>query len=268
MFQRILVPIDGSRNSIQAALHSFAFVKAFESRVTLLYIISPEMKESAEKAGTGSPMVMATEILDIAKRVLLRKKIPTKELILEGPPAPRICAAAVTERCDLIIMGSRGISNIPDFMMGSVSSKVSQFARSSVLVVRNPVPLKGILVAYDGSRLSQKALEVAGELAIRFKAVINLVTVAHEGEENEGLRLIKGANIIEWHLKMVNAGIDVRMDLRTGHAAETVVKMAADQRMNLVVIGGTGHTGNEEMGLGSVCDQVLRHCECSVLAVK
>jgi len=268
MFQRILVPIDGSRNSLQAALYSFAFVKAFESQVTLLYIISPDMKDAADKAGTGNPRVMANEILDIAKRALLRKRIPTKDLVLEGPPAPRICAAAVSERCDLIIMGSRGISNIPDFMMGSVSSKVSQFARSSVLVVRNPVPLKGILVAFDGSRLSQKALDVAGELAIRFKAVINLVTVSHEGEENEGLRLIKGANILEWHLRMVKAGLDVRMDLRTGHAAETVVKMAAEQNMNLVVIGGTGHSGIEEMGLGSVCDQVLRHSGCSVLAVK
>lgn len=267
MFQRILVAIDGSRNSLEAALYSFPFVKAFESQVSLLYIISPEMKAAAEKAGTGSPMVMAGEIVDLAKRALLRKKIPTKDLILEGPPAPKICAAAVTEKCDLIIMGSRGTSDVKDFLMGSVSTKVSQYARSSVLVVRNAEPLKTILVAYDGSRLSQKALEVAGELAVRFKTAINLVTVFREGNEQDGLRLIKGANIIEWHLKMVNAGVDVRLDLRTGHAAETVVKMAKDQKINLVVMGGVGF-GNGDMGLGSVCDQVLRHCDCPVLAVK
>jgi len=268
MFQRILVPIDGSRNSLEAVLYTLPFVKAFNSQVILLYVISQDIKAAAEKSNTGNPRAMADEIMDIAKRALFRKRVITKDVILEGPPAPRICAAMMSEKCDLVIMGSRGISNVPDFLMGSVSSKVSQFARGSVLVVRNPTPLRSFLIAYDGSRISQRALEQAGEMAIKFKTKVHLVTVAREGDESSGLELIRGAKILEWHLKMVNAGLDVKMDLRTGHPAETVVKLAAGEKTDLVVLGGTGSGGSEDMGLGSVSDQVLRHCPCSVLAVK
>jgi nucleotide-binding universal stress UspA family protein len=265
MFDRILVPVNGSRPSVEAVLYSEIFAKALGSQLYLLYVISPEMIARSEKDGTN-PGEMAAEVLGIAEKALRRKGLAVKSLVLEGPVAQRICLAAVSEKCDLVIMGGRSVLDIPDFLEDSVSEKVSHFARTSVLVVRNLLPLRSILIAYDGSRSSVRALEIAGELAARLKAKIRLVEIGRE-DLVPPTETRSGAKILEWHLEMAIRGIDVEMDLRMGHPADKVVRLAQERGVSLVVMGGTGG-GSEQEGPGSVSDLVLKRCQSAVLLVR
>ena len=265
MFEKILVPVDGSRPSVEAVLYSEAFAKGFGSQLNLLYVISPEMILRSEKDGTN-PGEMAAEVLGIAERALRRKGLSVNSLMLEGPVAQRICVAAVSEKCDLVIMGGRSVLDIPEFLEDSISGKVSHFARTSVLVVRNLVPLRSILIAYDGSRSSVRALEIAGEIAARLNAKVRLVEISREDLAPPS-ESPSGAKILEWHLEMARKGIDVEMDLRLGHPADKVVRLAQERGVSLVVMGGTGG-GSEQEGLGSVSDQVLRRCQTAVLLVR
>ena len=265
MFERVLVPVDGSRPSVEAVLYAENFAKAFGSQPILLYVISPEMIERQEKQG-ANPGEMAAEVLDIAERALRRKGIAARSMVLEGPVASRICAAVLSEKCDLVIMGGRSILDIPDFLQDSVSEKVSHYARSPVLVVRNLLPLRTILVAYDGSRSSQRALEIAGEMALRFKVRLRLVETGNEGLVPPS-ESPSGAKILEWHLDMSAKGLEVDMDLRMGHPAEKVIRLAQERAISLVVIGGTGGEAGRE-GPGSVTDQILKRCPSAVMVVR
>jgi nucleotide-binding universal stress UspA family protein len=265
MFERVLVPVDGSGHSVEAVLYAENFCKSFGSEPILLYVISPEMIERQEKAGTN-PGEMAAEILDIAERALRRKGITARSMMLEGPVAGRICSAVLTEKCDLVVMGARSVLDIPDFLQDSVSEKVSLYARCPVVVVRNLLPLRSILVAYDGSRSSHRALDVAGEMALRFKAKLRLVETGTEGLVPPS-QSPSGAKILEWHLDMSAKGLDVDMDLRTGHPAEKVIRLAQERSVGLVVIGGSGGAAVRE-GPGSVTDQILKHCPSAVMVVK
>ena len=56
-------------------------------------------------------------------------------LILEGDPAERIIETARVMKSDLIVMGSRGLSNILGLTLGSVSTKVLHSAKCMVLIV-------------------------------------------------------------------------------------------------------------------------------------
>ena len=59
------------------------------------------------------------------------------EYILEvGHPSERILSVAKKTSCDAIVIGSRGLSGIAEFLLGSVSSKVSQYATIPVLIVK------------------------------------------------------------------------------------------------------------------------------------
>jgi len=265
MFERVLVPVDGSRPSVEAVLYSEHFSKAFGSEPVLLYVLSPEMIAHQEKQDIN-PGEMAAEVLDIAERALRRKGIPARSMVLEGPVAPRICSAVLSEKCDLVIMGGRSVLDIPDFLQDSVSEKVSHYARSPVLVVRNLLPLRSILVAYDGSRSSHRALDVAGEMAVRFKSKLRLVETANEGLVPPS-ESPSGAKILEWHLDMSARGVEVDMDLRMGHPAEKVVRLAQERAVSLVVTGGLGGEAGRE-GPGSVTDQILKRCPSAVMVVK
>ena len=265
MFERVLVPVDGSRPSVEAVLYSEYFVRAFGSQLVLLYVISPEMIERQEKEDTN-PGETAAEVLDIVEKGLRRKGINATPLVLEGPVASRICATVLSEKCDLVIMGGRSVLDIPDFLVDSVSEKVSHYARCPVVVVRNLLPLKTILVAYDGSRSSQRALDVAGEIALKARARLRLVEIKNEGLVPPS-ESPTGVKILEWHLEMAQKGLNVDMDLRLGKPAEKVIRLAQERAIGLVVIGGSGGEAERE-GPGSVTDQVLKSCPSAVMVVK
>ena len=64
------------------------------------------------------------------------ENIPFEDRIMEEPAATRITEIAEIEKCDLIVMGSRGLSNLTSLIVGSVTHRVLQTAPCAVLVVR------------------------------------------------------------------------------------------------------------------------------------
>jgi nucleotide-binding universal stress UspA family protein len=69
-------------------------------------------------------------------------------------------------------------------------------------------------------------------------------------------------------IRPVNPAIPVQHVLLTGNPAEEIIRYAADQRIDLIVMGTHGRTGLERLLMGSVAEKVLRGALCSVLIVK
>ncbi|MGI9569348.1 MAG: universal stress protein, partial [Desulfobulbia bacterium] len=63
-------------------------------------------------------------------------EIPVESRIMEEPAAAVISEIARIEQCDLIVLGSRGLTNLASLIVGSVTNRVLQTAPCSVLVVR------------------------------------------------------------------------------------------------------------------------------------
>lgn len=55
---------------------------------------------------------------------------------MDGNPAKLILSKAKKEKCDAIVMGSRGLSGIAEFFLGSVSTKVAQYSSIPVFIVK------------------------------------------------------------------------------------------------------------------------------------
>lgn len=144
-FKKILVPIDGSEHSLLAAEYGASLGKACGSEVILLHVIPDPGKYflfPQEKGRENSEQLIrkhrkrAKTIIDNIQNQMSAYNVAPKTIILTGDPAFEICRIAELSDIDLIILGSRGLSDIKEYFLGSVSMRVVRRARRPVLVVR------------------------------------------------------------------------------------------------------------------------------------
>lgn len=135
-----------------------------------------------------------------------------------------------------------------------------------------------ILVAIDGSRPSEHALEKALELAALTGARIVALAVegplpayaATIGEVEEVMREKEAffSTLAERARGLAaEAGVELEVELRAGHAAELIVQVARERRADLVVLGHRGHFLRDHL-LGSTADRVSEHADCPVMIVR
>ena len=137
---KYLVPIDGSKQSMAAVEYAAKLAEKFEgSTITLAYVIMYEpyfmdSPELIEKNGQAK----ASVVLDEAEKMLASYSgIGVRKVIEHGSSAAdKIAELAETGKHDAIVMGSQGLSNLKRFLMGSVSTRVSQYAPCTVVLVR------------------------------------------------------------------------------------------------------------------------------------
>lgn len=145
MFKKILVPVDGSEGSWRALASAVEIGKRFESKLLVVNVIQPynnaallavPLDHATINQGNSELEKVGDKVLEMAEERLA--EYPNKvEYSLEiGHPSERIIALAKKSQCDAIVLGSRGLSGIAEFFLGSVSSKVSQYSSVPVLIVK------------------------------------------------------------------------------------------------------------------------------------
>jgi len=145
MFQKILLPTDGSRSSLEAAriagdvaarhggvVHSllaveYRYIQGDDIPADLTAAIRERIGARAAKA-----------LAETVAAVRGAGGMVTEGWVVEGPPADVILAAAEEGEFDLIVMGSRGVSleQGHDRLVGSVAERVLHRTPCPVLVVR------------------------------------------------------------------------------------------------------------------------------------
>lgn len=149
MFNKILVPIDGSNASFKAAELARDFLKNnCAKKVTLIHVAQyPQDTLQLENFYTqlalpGLREELIEKIEESSQNILKQasakfdSSMNVDTLILYGPPAEIICDTAVSEHYDLIIIGNRGLNKLQRFLMGSISNRVSTLAKCPVLIVK------------------------------------------------------------------------------------------------------------------------------------
>src|SRR5262249_58431879 len=94
--------------------------------------------------------------------------VPHVAILKWGNVTETILQTAIEEQCDLIVLGSRGLSGFKRLMLGSISNAVTAKAQCPVLVIKQPPPAAlswhRVLVATAGSPRSDAALDPALEV--------------------------------------------------------------------------------------------------------
>lgn len=140
----ILLPVDGSAHSLRSARKLVQAARWFREplRVRLLHVHLPvpEVHGLHRIVSRGALQRFYKEEGEAAlkgcKKLLDRAKIPYDEEIDVGPIAETIANRAKQAGCDMIYMGTRGMTAIESMLLGSVATKVLHLSTVPVVLVR------------------------------------------------------------------------------------------------------------------------------------
>ena len=142
-FKNILVPMDGSEQSIRALDLALRLAKSQGARLTTLYVIHSSTVVYPSDQATTARILETKEhdygraVLEIAKKKADEIGIEIHTEMVRGYAVPhRIAEYAKDGGYDLIAMGTRGRSGIKRVLLGSVAFGVVSYSDCNVLVVR------------------------------------------------------------------------------------------------------------------------------------
>lgn len=191
MYDRILVPTDGSTHATRAAGHGYWLADVFDATVDVVNVFDVEQAAGSFRAGGVSEAYF--EAQDEKRRETVREtaalaadegRVHTD--LLEGHPAERICQYAREQGDDLIVMGARGNTGLKQHLIGNVTERVLRNAPVPVLTTEasdgdgSVDGYSDVLAPTDGSDAAAVALDHAIEVAAATGARLHGVAVVED----------------------------------------------------------------------------------------
>lgn len=137
--RRVLIPIDGSENSLRALRHVAQGVSADGRAVHLDVVhVQPQFPVSTwvtRRMIEDHRAAQSDAALAPARRLLERHKLKANFHMRVGEPARVIVELARRRRSNEIVIGSRGLGALKGLLLGSVTTKVIHMAATPVTVV-------------------------------------------------------------------------------------------------------------------------------------
>ena len=141
MLSKILVPVDGSENSLRALDHAIYLAKKTGANTTAMNVIEnpPTVYVASQKLLNDLLAKFREEsanILDKCKQIAEKSDVKIETVIGEGDAASNIIGYAQKEDFDTIIIGRRGLGRFKEMVLGSISSNVLHHSKSTVMIVK------------------------------------------------------------------------------------------------------------------------------------
>jgi nucleotide-binding universal stress UspA family protein len=296
MFERILVPLDGSLLSETSLPYAAAIGRVFSSKLVLLHVI--ERGASATVHGDRhltKERDAASYLAETARR-LAGQGIDV-EVHVHGEAVESVTASLVEHSGELgsglVVMCAHGKADLGRILRGSIAQRLLGRARVPVLLLRPeragdgpPGALGRVLTAVDGKPEHEQGLRVAAELAARLGASLHLLMAVPTkgsltGEVGAAGKLLPAATrelldamesaAAEYLAELVKGiagrGIAVSSEICRGDPAACIAAAAPEGADGLIVLGTHGRAGTAAFWAGSVAPRIARLTRCPLLLV-
>ncbi|SDG34211.1 universal stress protein [Halorientalis regularis] len=147
MYNRILLPTDGSAEMEPVVDHAAALAERDDALIHALYVVDAASFSSLpmETSWEGISELLyeeGTAALNEVERTV-DDRAPVERIVVEGKPSSTIVEHAVDDDCDLIVMGTHGRGGIDRLLLGSVAERVVRRSSVPVMTVRVEEPAVG-----------------------------------------------------------------------------------------------------------------------------
>lgn len=289
---KILLAVDDSLQAAEAA-HALQHLARAEQVVVLHavelpwpnYPILPEspmigVKTASElREAADAHMRQEGQRLLTKVRTMLPQDCGTVSTLIEtGSPADVILNIAATEHADLIVMGARGRTPVPETAMGSVSHRVVLHASCATLVVGTPFPsLRRVLLPVQGPYDREAAMRFLSRKPFRDGVEITILTVLPAARsiwdevppdvETLQVKAVEHARqfVNEAALQVSALGYPAAGVMRLGFAADEIVRESEESAADLLLIGCRAKREQTRFLMGSIAYTVLHRANRPVL---
>jgi nucleotide-binding universal stress UspA family protein len=275
MLKKILLALDGSENAERALWWVVQYAGREKSQVVLFRAVDttylePEFIPSELKSAENYLQRMETEINYAG--------IPTKMVVRQGKPAQAIVKTAMDERCDLILMTTRGGSAVKRWAIGGVTEQVMRMSPIPVLPVQSRTRsakndhVRRLIIPVDGSTLAERVVPWATDFARLLKARIVFLHVYPSGpvgmsnRAEETFDALRKRMVRLCQLLKRERGVKAAFKVRTGDAAERILGFADMNDMIVTTTHGEG--GFKRWVFGSVAEKLIHEARIPVLVYK
>ena len=290
VFERILCPIDLTRESDESLRYGIALAKAYGAKLLVINCVDSYVVSGAREREH------IRQLLNIAVRKHLRLPVSADltwdTVLVEGEAKIAIAQLAAERRIDLIVMRSRRRRPYAAALMGSTAESICRTAPCPVLITHpseqnwagvttNEIGLQRVLVAYDFSSDSELALSYGLSLAQEYQAEVHMLhilparTVKPAAPEIAFLPSWADNGFREAACRLhssvppeTRVWCDVKQAVREGHPYREVLSYADEQNMDLICMGASGTGFGMRALFGSNADRVLRQAPCPVLIAR
>lgn len=291
-FSSVLVPLDGSSFGESVLPHVRTVARPGASEVRLLSVLDPDLAGGTEAGGAETRLqaVEAETYLEGVAERLRDAGFDVEVEVLTGRPGEEIVRAADRTDADLVALAARPRRSEAHLVSRGVARAVMAAGVASLLVARGnggPARLpavwrearyRRVLVPEDGSPPSDRALELAAEVARYGKAEVVSVRVEPGGRSEEGGGVGSGAGgragapAESWRVCLDRAehrpagasGAAERRSARCAGIPQAVEEVAAEVEPDLVVFAAHGE-GGAEGTYGHCARWLLLHADAPIL---
>jgi nucleotide-binding universal stress UspA family protein len=303
-FSKILVATDFSKPAEWALRQANWLAERCGAQLTLAHVLTDIRGAMSDMPASGRWELVAGDI-DRFERELRRRSderlarltakycdagVQLRHETLIGSPYVEIIHAVQKEGHDLVIVGTRGLSGLKRFLVGSTAERLVRQCPSPVWVVKGAGhSLRAIVVAVDFSEVSRGSLELGGALAAATGARLHVVHATFIPAEaasgampsgggwttkkkllqyRQGLKQEAELRLSEFVKMHVLDGQPVRERVEHGEPWKVIGTAVRRIGADLIVMGTVAHSGIPGLFIGSTAEKVLRSCDCSILTVK
>jgi nucleotide-binding universal stress UspA family protein len=299
MYKKILLPLDGSTLAEQAIEPAMVLAEQTGGKVILIQAPVMDLIVSHPVIGgygvllpdqsSDEAFAQANSYLGQIQNKYRHSGVTIVPMVVDGDPASAIVDTAVSEKVDLIVMSTHGRSGLDRFIMGSVTEKVLQKAPCPVLALRSGDPIRNVLMTLDGSAMSETAVKPGLDLARGLGAhpiilrVDNRDSYLDQRELDEINHLEPGLaeqvmdsfyNRIPDYVKRIvgqyqqDEDQEIETAIAEGDPADYILRVAADKKVDVIVMATHGRSGLRRWLYGSTTNKVMRATGRSMLIVR
>jgi len=285
MYERILVPTDGSDVAGVAAEAAITFARRFDAELHAVHVLEMgDLPPGVEDEDADQFATRGNEALSTIGETASDNGVEATTTVVESDePVHRALLTYADEHdVDCIVMGTHGRTGLDRFVLGSIVARTLRESPVPVMTVHEETVLEpdldAVLVPTDGSACAEAAVDHGIELALATDATLHVVNVVNPrlmwdeydsgdilealGEAGEQALQAVGDQAAESGVKATQSSV-----LR-GVPYRSIIEYADQRDVDCIVMGTHGRTGVDRYLLGSVTERVVRLSDVPVLAVK
>ncbi|MDQ2056432.1 universal stress protein [Halobellus sp. H-GB7] len=283
MFQRVLLPTDGSEASSIAAEAAVSLADQFDAELHVIHVLEHD-QPSTDTDGDNTTARYGEEAVQAALELAASSDVEATRAVIEKTKSIHQEILTYTDKhsIDCIVMGTQGRSGLSRILLGSVAKQTLRESPVPVMTVHEETVIDpdigSILVPTDGSECAHTAVDRAGELARSVDATLHVIYVVETGQLINGDRVRRlrdalediGEKALDLALEQVQSStyLPTETSILHGPPYLEIVRYAEEHDVDCIVMGTHGRKGIRRFLLGSVTERVIRRADVPVISVK